>query len=483
MSLINKIKNALMSVMGARAQTVIDTKTNLRRHVYTMYPWLCEVSKRKDVEEAIERMDHEDEIVSTALDAIADCATTFADVSEDREFYIECEDSKAMECLDAMATETRLYYRSWDIVRTMVEKGNHFCQNVIGNGENGMGVVAVKQFPHSYQIVKNVDSGGDLLMGDPVEAMRNKTMGVAPYDQIIDYTLVACFYEFQITHFMYGVTKGGVYAKPILQSAIRNWTRLQAAEDSVAIARITRAYDHLVHNVPIPIDATPAEKMEYLRQYKEMMTRVDVADWDSSHSYTAFESTLNPKTVATEYILPRLFTPQGDIIDGSVTSVGGENPHITNLDDLDRSLNRILCALKVPAKYLNYDIGQRHFVDTGDKERDEQYGRVLRRVQKAYKNGLYSIFDLHLILNGFNPNEVEYSIIMPPIAIRAEEREANIENQRAQTATYWRSVMVPNEIIWRRVLRLSPEDIAMAQELQGVTSSEEDSQGNTVGQE
>ena len=37
-------------------------------------------------------MDDEDEIVSSALDAIAYCATTFIDAKEDREVIIESDD-------------------------------------------------------------------------------------------------------------------------------------------------------------------------------------------------------------------------------------------------------------------------------------------------------------------------------------------------------------------------------------------------------
>lgn len=103
-------------------------------------------------------------------------------------------------------------------------------------------------------------------------------------------------------------------------------------------------------------------------------------------------------------------------------------------------------------------------MDTGDSERDEQFGRVLRGVQKAVKRPLFDLCDLELALNGINPTTVEYSIIMPPIAIRAEERIANVENQRGQTATYWRAADVPAEMVWSKVLGFTPEEIKAAQD-------------------
>lgn len=480
MALTDRVKQAWSALFGPDDEPTTDTRTNLRKTYKGFFPWMQIRSDRKIVEEIIERMDEEDEIVSSALDAIADCATTFTDPAEDREIYIESDDNRAYRVLNDFFERTDLYHNTWDITRTTVEKGNHFCQVVIGEDLN---VAAVKQFPYSYQIVKNVDDGGNLKQGDPREAMRKNEMGVAPYDQIINHNLVAAFYEFQILHFMYGPTKGGTYAKPILQSAMRNWKRLQAAEDSVAVARIIRAYNQLVHHIPMPSDMPINERMEYIEKYKKMMERKEVGDWDTTNSYGKWDSVPDPNSVATDIYVQRLFTSQGEQIDGDVKSIGGTNPHITNLQDLDRSLNRILCVLKVPAKILNYDTGQRHFVDTGDKERDEQFGRVLRRIQKAVKQKYYTLCDLELALNGIDPNSVDYSLIMPPIAIRAEERVAQIENQHGQTASFWRSAQVPDEMIWKKVLNFSDEEIMMAQQIQtdrqasvGDEDDEEDSE-------
>lgn len=490
MALTDRVKKAWNVLFGPEKKPTTDSGTNLRRSHMGFFPWMQITSDRKVIEEVIERMDDEDEIVSSALDAIADCATTFTDPGEDREVLVECSKRKPRKILEEMMERTNLYYNTWDITRTMVEKGNHFCQVVIGSDLN---VSAVKQFPHSYQIVKNVDNGGNLLQGNPLEAMKESKMGFAPYDQIIDDNLIAAFYEFQILHFMYGATKGDVYAKPILQSAVRNWKRLQAGEDSVAVARIIKAYNQLVHHVPIPVDSTPAEKTEYIKTYKAMMQRADVADWDTTNSYTKWDSVPDPNTVATDIYVPRLFDQNGHAIDGDVKSIGGTNPHITNVQDLDRSLNRILCVLKVPAKILNYDTGQRHFVDTGDDERDEQFGRMLRRVQKAVKQEYYTVCDLELALNGIDPSTVDYTLKMPPIAIRAEERVAKIENQRGQTATYWTSAGVPDEMIWSKALGFTDEEVLAAQQMQadrqaqaaqiGDPGDEEDSESDSGGQE
>ena len=195
-----------------------DTRTNLRRMYRGYFPWMEETDTRKAVEEIISRMDDEDEIVSSALDAIAYCATTFIDAKEDREVIIESDDPRVNKILGDMVARTGIDNKMWDIVRTTVEKGNHFCQVVLD--KDGL-VSDIKQFPYSYQIVKNVDEGGNLLRGNPIVAMEKNLPGIAPYDQIIDHQLVASFYELQILHFMYGVTKGLTYAKPILRSAVR----------------------------------------------------------------------------------------------------------------------------------------------------------------------------------------------------------------------------------------------------------------------
>ena len=175
-------------------------------------PWLSISNTRKDEENIIDRMDNEDGVVSTALDVIADCATTFIDPQEDRDFLIEGH-SMAVETLGAMVTRTGLATQTWDIVRTMVKKGNHFLEPVLGEDKR---IERIKQFPHSYQIHKNVDAYGNLKSGDPVDAFRRKIRGEAPYDQIVDNTLVACFYAWQIVHLAYGAFEGRTYAKACL---------------------------------------------------------------------------------------------------------------------------------------------------------------------------------------------------------------------------------------------------------------------------
>ncbi len=87
-------------------------------------------------------------------------------------------------------------------------------------------------------------------------------------------------------------------------------------------------------------------------------------------------------------------------------------------------------------------------------------------MQKAVKQPYYTLCDLELALNGINPETVDYTLIMPPIAVRAEERVAQIENQRGQTASFWRSAGVPNPMIWDKVLRFTDEEIEAAQQMQ-----------------
>jgi len=421
------------------------------------FSWAVPLKSRKDEEDIITRMDGEDGIVGSALDAIADCATTFPEQGMDDDIVVTSASPETQKVLDDMIHRTGLVNQLWDITRTTVKKGNHFAEVRIG--QNGK-IDKVKQLPYSYQIYKNTDDFGDLKTGDPEVCKAKNILGEAPYDQIIDNELRNCFYASQIVHFMFGATEGASYAQAMLSKERRNWLRLQTAEDSVAMARLFRAWDTHVHHVPIPIGATKEEQAEYLDRYKKSIERKTTASWDSTNSVANYGSNPEPIDVEASVYLPRFYTPQGQVVDGDLMALSGSNPNITNIDDLEHFLNRILCVLKVPAKYLNYSTTKSTFIDSGTSQQDEQFGRTLRRVQKAMKIGLYQLMDMELILNGIDPTSTDYSIVMPPIAIRVEEREANIAMQRANTASIWRNQLaVPLDIVYKDVLNMSPDTI------------------------
>ena len=112
MGIIDRAKKAIGAFKATPPSTgTTDTRTNLRRMQNGYFPWMQEMEDRKHVEDIISRMDEEDEIVSAGLDAIAYCATTFVDATEDREIIVESSNPKVLKILTDMHERTGFQIR------------------------------------------------------------------------------------------------------------------------------------------------------------------------------------------------------------------------------------------------------------------------------------------------------------------------------------------------------------------------------------
>ena len=422
---------------------------------------------RKSVWGDIERMDGEDEIVSGSLDVVAGRTTAFHDLDDKDGFYIESPSSEVKQVLTEFTHRTKLDQQSWDITRATAKHGSHFVEPVVTPAGDMFQISYIKQFPRAYEISRNEDAYGRLRDENPVDAMKSNTKGIAAYDQMNDYReLIACFYSWQIVHFKYGKEQGLTYPIPYFFSARKNWKRLQILEDGMAMARLIRAYTKLSHEILMPTGLTDKRQKELVDQYKQQIIKRNVSGWDSSNN-KILNNVESPYSVDTDFFLPAYYT-QDDA--GRISKISSElkpldvsNPQLQNLTDIRYSLNRLISRTKVPAKYLNFDIGQARFSEQGMGPEEEQFGIELKKIQMAHKHGVRQLCDLELQLHGIPPQE--YTIVMPEISIRNQSRRAQVEESYARAGSMWAGALqnagqpVPWDFIAQNYMRLRGEEL------------------------
>lgn len=422
---------------------------------------------RKSVWADIERMDNEDEIVSGSLDVVAGRTTAFYDLDDKDGFFIESPSPEIRSLLTDFTHRTRLDEQSWDITRAMSKHGSHFVEPVVVPVGDAYQIGYVKQFPRAYEITRNEDDFGRIMNGDPAESMKTGARGVAAYDQVNDYRkLLACFYSWQIVHFKYGREQGLTYPIPYFFSARKNWKRLQILEDGMAMARLIRAYTKLAHEVLMPTGLTEKKQQEIVELYKKQITKRDISGWDSGNS-KALDVSDSPYSVDTDFFLPAYYqlddAGRMNKISSELKPLDVSNPQLQNLTDIRYSLNRLISRTKVPAKYLNFDIGQAHFSEQGMGPEEEQFGIELRKIQMAYKHGVRQLCDLELQLHNIPPQE--YTIVMPEISIRNQSRRAQVEESYARAGSMWAGALqnagktIPWDFIAQNYMRLRGEDL------------------------
>jgi hypothetical protein len=389
----------------------------------------------------IENMDDNDDIVRQALDTLADTATGF-DQDEIESFFVYSDNDRVLEILDNLVRRISLKEQTWDIIRKMVKHGNEFREVVVDMDpmDGRFKIMRLKGDLPCYQFYANLDKFGN----------QNSTK---PWVQKAEMNLAGKLVEFepwQIIHWHYGRLDKKL-AVPFLKSARRNWKRLQIVEDTMALARMIRAYLKLIHKVPIPDNATPEAVDDIIKKYKEKMSVKTFMNWLTG----SISSLSNPLTVETDFYLPDDGTGRGDI-----QAVDPKNANLSNIDDVWYHLGRLICSVGVPRKYLNLSSESSSGLNQGNGDNEEKhFARKVRGIQTSFKHGLEFLFNVELILHGLDPTAKENDFKIGMAAVNGDDayRDAQAENTRADAAKKWSEFYdVPDDFINKRFMRLTP---------------------------
>lgn len=394
---------------------------------------------RKSVYQDINRMDAEDETVATALDIIADCCVAYTEVAEEvKPIHIECDDKEAKKVLEDLTHRLDLQNELWQICRDMVKQGNEFREVVIDRQR--MQVAAFKQ-TISYQIYPNTNEKGDKIPGWVVREDRDLYTNQKGKQ----------LEEWQITPFSFGAHQGFLSIPP-LATARRNWIRLSKMEDGMAIARLVRAYDKMVHKIPVKPEMSVPEIMNRINIYKQGITKRRMLDSEGMTTQTD-----SPLDVQSDFYLP----DPGDNR-GGVTLLSSNNAQLGNLNDVIYHREKLLTRLQVPISYLQITSAQKTHVASNKGKGSNvelQFARMLRRVHRQAVKGLRRLYDIELMLHGIAPSEDLYAIKLTPINTKDLAEDAEIELTYAQAAVYFVEAFgtLPPELIASKFMHLTKE--------------------------
>lgn len=428
----------LKNTGGATETTVSDGSLSAMPNMWRVH------ENRKSLYRDIERMDAEDELVASALDIIAEAATNFEpdDNSEEQTFRVKLTDKAAEKVITDLIKRLDLYNELFQIVREAVKHGNYLPEVLVDQKQ--MKVVRLKQ-TITYQIYPKTSDRGDKLPGWIVRE---------------DADIASCtgqeLEEWQICPFIFGAKKGYL-AVPMLGAARRNWQRLSKIEDGMAVARLTRAYDKYVHKIPIKKEWTTEQIMAAIKRYRDSITKRKLVTGEG-----ALTQNDTPFDVNTDFYLP-------DVGDGTggITTLTSTNLQLGNLNDVYYQREKLLARLAVPVAYLQISSAQKTHLKSGSVgDADIRFAAFMRRVLATARFGLRRLIDLELVLNGMNPNTIQYNIEMAEIRSKDPMEDAKIELTRAQAAIYFVEAFgaLPPELLASKYLYLNPEQQTMLDE-------------------
>ena len=275
----------------------------------------------------------------------------------------------------------------WDLFRKWLVEGelyielipNEDCTNLIGikvlpahtmkpiykNGEH-VGYVQT--------ISKKVKDGHDVEEGDTE----------LNFEIVNEYKL---FDKDEIAWITYGT-----YGEGFLEGALKHYNMLSNLEDALVVARLVRAPQRRIWNIDVGT-LPPGKAEEALQGIIQRYRKKIVYD----PSTGAMNSAQNIQSLSEDYWFLKRTGAEGS----SVSTIGGDDKFLTDLDDINLFRDNLYTALKLPKSW--YNPAESRSFDPGKMDqilREEiKFSRMVERHQRIFKYIFVDAFMVLLVMN------------------------------------------------------------------------------------
>ena len=156
------------------------------------------------------------------------------------------------------------------------------------------------------------------------------------------------------------------------------------------------------------------------------------------------------KSIANDYMKKR--TTEIDVLSGLE---GGQQ-----VEDVQYFKDKLISGLGVPKSYLGYDetIGRSNL-----GMQDQRFAKSVLRLQNALRFGIKQICDVHLAARNIDPSQLEYQISMTTPSGALETAHIESQKNKCDLASQYQGLNIPDEYIWKNILGMTDEDIAIIQ--------------------
>ncbi len=379
-----------------------------------------------------------DAIVSSILAIFADESTT---VSETGQLLVINTDNEEVKKIlhnlfyDVMNIEFNL----WSWIRTTCKYGDFFLYLQLAEG---IGVVNVMPV-HPSLIIREEGSNDD-----PNEIRFR-------YDG--DYSFTAStrnyFEHFEMAHFrLLADTNFLPYGKSILEGGRKEFKRYTLMEDALLLNRIMRAPERRVFKIEVG-NLPPEEIDGYIEQITSEMKKSPYIDPTTGDYNLRF----NLQNALEDFYLPVRGGDSGTAIE---TLPGLQNDGMK--DDVEYFKSKLLAALHVPKEYLGLD-GEGSIDKATLSQKDIRFARTIERIQKVIVSELYKIALTHLIVQGFEKDELlnfELTLTNPSLIFERQKTDVlTAKIDLAKSATEAENNILTKRKVWKDIFGMSDDEI------------------------
>lgn len=259
--------------------------------------------------------------------------------------------------------------------------------------------------------------------------------------------------NWQIVHFrLLGNDNFLPYGSSMIEPARRIWRQLILIEDAMLVYRIIRSPERRVFKIDVG-NIPPDQVEQYIEKVKTSLKRQQIIDSSTGRVDLRY----NPLSVDEDYFIP----VRGDRSSDISTLAGGQ--FTGDVEDVQYIQNKLFAALKIPKAYLAYAEGE------GSKsslaQADIRFARTIDRIQKIVVSELSKIAIIHLFLLGYRGEDlVDFEIRLANSSIIAEQQHLELWRTKLEIAGSAQEGVFDREFIWKRIFKLSDEEIDQIRE-------------------
>lgn len=424
---------------------------------------------RVNIYRDIEDMDDVSPEASRALDVLADNAVnspggvrrTFTVRFDEGRGVDESTQSLILDMLKRIKIDDIIY----TIGRETIMYGDLFEQVQIGESARIMGVVRMP--PET--MVRNEDNNGRLKTG------REK--GKWAFEQYGDggVTFKAGFFPWQIVHLRWNRPGNSKYGRSALHAARYPFKKLQAMEEALVINWLTRAFARLLFELDTTGMSRP-EADKYLKSFMDALT---------SRNVNQDVQGTERLTVAKDLAIGNGYRNMGGKWEKTLNNVSildTSNTGFWNIAAIEYWRNKLMIATGVPKAHLNIeeDINAKATLQW----QDERFARTVRRIQMVLSGFIHHLIDLELILNGIDPDTIDYVVEWPTPSTQDETEKAQALDALATAAEKLLAQgVVDVEYVQAELLGLSPSQRKRIQAAVAQAAATRGDSGGTDSQE
>lgn len=354
--------------------------------------------------------------IAAMLDNFVNTALTFEDVRAKQGFKVECDDQRADEILQAALERTEMQTKIFDWGRVTLKYGDAFVEPLY----EGQDLMRCQSYP-TRDMYRNQNDKGQLPTGKDAEGFD------AAFQQKRGGKIVTGWKPWEIIHFRLKPSDRLAYSQKGVLDDIRSiWKKIEAMEQGMVVARLTRAYPRRIHL----IDVT-GEKLEQqsktIRDYIFRMTGRLFGQKPVDQT-----TQLPVPDVTQDLYVPTgsIRTPEGQIITRR-DDVKTEDPAMAGLAEITdiKYFEQKLWSF-APSDVVGIKRNTSGDLDS----QDLAYARSLRQFQNQMEIGIRAILKQQLLAYGIV--DVEFRVVFPAVIVGAAWKHAD--------ARFKNSLMVRN---------------------------------------